>query len=325
MAIITLSTPQDVSLGSFTAWIDINVSGITGYTASVTGVVVEVVDTGSSNLAYGLRKNGSTDNRVGNIVGETNGTHLMATVGVDGSGIFEGYAGSSELDFYVVAFITEDTFFTNAVDVSIGTTSAWTDKDVSADTGGDTATYIWVESLIVGASAMGVRKNGSTDDRRALSWRHNFGGVALDGSEIFEQYIANTTSDFYMLGYGNSATMTWHTNGIDRSTGTTGSYQTITTPGATAIAAFYDVYTGTDVAERYAIRSVGDTVEHFQRLYPRAYWTVALDSTNQTAEQKIGATTVDLYEQAWWAAAAAPTPAIVLPRTSPGTFARLRR
>jgi hypothetical protein len=310
MAIITLSTPSDVSLGSFDAWTDIDVSGISGYTGAVTGVVVEVVNTGTSNLAFGVRKNGSTDNRLGAITGETNGNHMMARVGVDGSGIFEGYADSAEIDFYVIAFLTEDTFFTNAVDVSIGTTSAWTDKDVSGDTGGDTATYIWIESVIVGASGMGVRKNGSTDDRRAITWRHNFAGVALDGSEIFEQYIVSTGSDFYMMGYGNSSTMTWHTNGIDRSTGTTGSYQTITTPGATAIAAHYEAYTATDSADRWAIRLVGDTVEHYQRIYPRAHWTVALDSTNQTAEQKISATNLDLYEQAWWAAPAGggPTP-----------------
>lgn len=302
MAIITLSTPADVSIGTFDAWTDTDVSGITGYTAAVTGVCVQIRATTASNEIIGVRKNGSTDARLGIILGQSNGAHLMAYIGVDGSGIFEQYADSGNVEMFVVAFLTEDTFFTNGVDKSTGSTAAWTDVDISGDTGGATATYAWFEWSTTLSYIVAVRTNGSTDDRRAVATgRHNWAGTGLDGSEICEQYINNVAADLILVGYGNT-TMTWNTNAIDRSTGTISSFQAITSPGATAIAAIYDVYLPSASADLYSIRRVGDTVDLYHRAQFRAHFTSALDSTNQQAEQKIGSTNVDVYELGYWTA-----------------------
>lgn len=308
MAIITKSDPEDISLSTTGAWTDCDASTISGYTSSVTGVIVRVINTGSSNWTWGLRKNGSTDDRrASTIVGNTPGTHLMMAVGVDASGIFEGWIQNTNVDFEIVAFLTGDTFFTNMVDKSTGTTSAWVDFDISSDTGGDTATWAWVEWNIVGASAMGLRCNGSTDDRRALSWRKNAGGCKVDGSELGEQYIAATSTDLFLAGYGTAASsqITAHTNATDRSTATTGSYETITSPDASAIAAFYDVYTTTATAGSFSIRRSGSSVDSYRDLYLRAHWAVTLSATGGTAEQKIETTDVDVFELMYWTAAAA--------------------
>lgn len=300
--IITLSDPVDVSLSTTGAWTDIDLSGISGYTSAVTGAVIKFMTTASSNRNFGLRKKGSTDNRTGLIIGQPNGTQAHAYIGVDTSGFIQGYISDVDMDFYVVGLITGDVFFTNAVDKSTGTTSSWVDLDISSDTGADTATHAWFEwstaALVIGA----FRKNGSTDDRRAQSpGTHGWMGTGVDGSELCEQWINHTIQDHYLVGYGTSA-MTWHTNAVDRSTSTTGSYQTVTSPDASAVAAVYDFYTAGSTAYRHALRRTGSSVDQYQCLYLRNHATVTLSSTGGTAEQKVQDVAVDLYELGYWRA-----------------------
>jgi len=296
--IIPLSTPANVSLSSFSTWTDISVASLAGYSSAVTGVVVKVITT-TSNNTFGVRKKGSTDSRVGLIIGQVNGAQLEATIGVDSSGVFQGYAGGSDLDMYVVALITEDTFFTNAIDKSQDTTTTWVDEDISSDTGGDTATYAWHEWSEAAQWILRYRKNTSTDDRRAQSGgTHNWAFTGVDGSEICEQYINNSGQDAFLIGYGNSTRMVVHTNAIDRSTSTTGSYQTVTTPHVDAIAAIYDAYNSTASAIRHALRRVGDTADFYQCPSLGAHYTVGLGPAG-TCEQKIASTSADLYELAY--------------------------
>lgn len=298
--ILTLSDPVDVSLSTTGAWTDIDLTGISGYTSAVTGCVVKFMTTASSNRNFGVRKKGSTDNRTGLIIGQPNGTQAHAYIGVDTSGFIQGYISDVDMDFYVVALITEDVFFTNAVDKSTTTTSSWVDLDISSDTGGDTATHAWFEwstpALVIGA----FRKNGSTDDRRAQTvGTHGWAGVGVDGSELCEQWINNTLQVHYLVGYGTTS-MTWHTNAIDRSTATTGSYQTVASPDASAVAAIYDFYTTGSTAYRHALRRTGSSVDQYQCLYLRNYPTVTLSAKGGTAEQKIQDVAVDLYELGYW-------------------------
>jgi len=185
------------------------------------------------------------------------------------------------------------------VDKSTGTTSSWVDLDISSDTGGTTATYAYFEWSSPALWIQAFRNNGSTDNRRAQSpGTHGWAFSPVDGSEICEQYINNTGQDALLVGYGNSSFITTNTNAIDRSTGTTGSYQAITTPAANAIAAIYDAYTSGASALRYAIRRVGDTADRYQTMYLRSHSTTALN-VGGVAEQKVSSTSADLYELAY--------------------------
>lgn len=219
--------------GSFT---DVDVSAY--IPAGSVGVILHVDNPGN----YGVRKNGSTDNRAA--VGTS--SNCWVFVGVDSSLIFEiNRAGGN---VYLLGYFAADeaAFFTNATDKSTGTTGSWVDVDISADTGADTALLALIETYNTnGASgnSCGYRKNGSTDNRTTLDGTnddHAWCFAGCDGSEIFEQQISSTNIDTYLTGY-MTARVTSNTNGTDRTSGgTNGVYNDLTALPAGAIAGLYE-------------------------------------------------------------------------------------
>lgn len=297
---IVLSSPQDVSLSTTAAWTDIDLSGISGYTSSVVGAVIEVVNTGTANRAFGLRKNGSTDNRTNSIIGVSNGKHFWAAIGVDSSGILEGYIAHDEVDFYVHALFTnaDAAFFTNAVDKSTGTTGSWTDLDVSSDTGGATATLGFFEYVALGNRNVWMRQNGSTDDRRSFTiGQHAWIAVGFDGSEIAEQWISVSDADAHFVGY-MTANATWHTNATDRSTATTGSYEDIAALPSGAIMGLYEMYNAGGAAQQYHVRIKGNSDDRYYNVNRHESIIVGLDGS-RVAQQKIANSDADLYQNGY--------------------------
>jgi len=130
--------PVEITPGSAGAWIDIDVSSYVP--AGATGVVLHFVNTHASNYYYiGQRKNGSTDNRYGQLFSDC---HTWSAIGIDANRVLEAYVGNTtSIDIYIVGYYTSDAVFnTNAVDKSLSNTGAWYDIDISGDTGADTAT-----------------------------------------------------------------------------------------------------------------------------------------------------------------------------------------
>lgn len=308
MPYIPITNPVDLNVTTTGSWVDADVSTHPLYVASVViGVELIFDNTGTNNVNFGCRKNGSTDARNDLLLGFTNGTMTGARIGVDGSGLFEAYISEVAVDVYLAGFYTADTasFFTNAVDKSQDTLSTWTDTDISSDTGSDVALAAFLERSAATASIYAVRMNGSTDDRRGQSpGRHNFLIAPCDGSELFEQWVSATDADLFLNGYLRAtyrAAATFNTNAIDRSTATAGSYQTVTALTAGAIAGVYDSYNVQTTPSRLALRRIGSTVDIYRGPYLRAHLVVACD-TSQQVEQKISSTDSDLWELGYFSA-----------------------
>jgi len=171
---------KDKSLGSTGTWQDIDISADTAADTAV-GVIVEV--NGAYQQDFGVRMNGSSDEIY------RSGRHSWAIIGVDGSEIFEGKISDTNIDFFVVGYITDGaTFFTNALDKSLASTGAWTDIDISADTGTDSASGAFIEVVQMGSPDVdhGFRKKGTSQDMigRAGSTdsAHMWAVVELDSS-----------------------------------------------------------------------------------------------------------------------------------------------
>lgn len=297
MAFVPLAAPVDLAITTTGSWVDADISGQTGYSADVVGVELLIVVTGSSNRNIGVRKNGSTDNRTGLLLGYPGGTLVGARIGVDSSGIFEAYVSDVDTDVYLVGFYESDdaVFFTNGVDKSQNTTGSWVDTDISSNTGGDTAIAAFFE-YSTSANLIGMlRPNGSTDSRLTYNTGvHNFLVTGVDGSEICEQYINNSAVDFILNGYLTGGG-TFHTNATNRSTATTGSYVDITALPAGATAGVYDCWNQSSVPTRYGLRTGGTSYDIYRGPYLRAHHVVPCDGSG-VVQQKIAGTDADLYE-----------------------------
>ena len=296
--------PVDLALGTTGAWTDMDVSGQPGYTPDVVGVELLIV-TGTSNRNFGVRKNGSSDTRTGLLLGYPNGVKVGARIGVDSSGIFEAYISDVDVDIYLVGFYTSPgaVFFTNAVDKSQNTTFSWVTTSIASDTGSDTAIGACFEYNVAAALIGVLRPRGSADVRNVYSpGLHQFLITGLNGSEECEQYINHDTVDFLLNGYITSDAV-FHTNALDRSTATIGSYVAVTALPAGAVAGIYDLYGVSSVPTRHGLRTAGEGYDYYLGPYLRAHQVVPCDGSGGV-EQKIAAGDADLYELGYFTAPA---------------------
>lgn len=193
---VTFATnAADKSLGTTGSWIDIDCSS---EAPSAIGLLFEVTAS-TSSVIYGIRENGSTDTRTGFVQSHNS---FMAVYGCDGSQLVEGNINSTDIDFWLVGYITDGcTLNTNATDLSLGSTGAWT--DLSALPANANMGFIQVVS---GGAQInyGLRKNGSSEDIYRLSTWYPFGIVECDSSQIIEGQIANVGCDFFLTGYSTA-------------------------------------------------------------------------------------------------------------------------
>jgi len=278
-AAVTWLTPTEITPGSASAWVDADVSSYVS--ANATGVLLHIVNTDLSlSLAVGFRKNGSTDNRTSAL---RPASHTWVSIGVDTNRILELYVGSSTaVDVYLVGYFESDaSFFTNAVDKSLAVTSAWTDIDISADTGTDTAIGAIFEVDGNGQYRWyGLRKNGSTDDfYNGFTDIFTHGGaiIGVDASEILEGTIEDTVVDFFLVGY-ITANATFYTNATDITPATTDAWVDLSALPSTASGAFIEVV----APDTYGLRKNGST-ENILAPYRHGWAMVEADS-NQIIE-----------------------------------------
>jgi hypothetical protein len=296
-------TPVEVTPGSASAWTDVDATSF-GVPSGASGVMLHIVNIiGTTDYAVGWRKNGSTDNRIP-ILSRNN--HIWAAIGLDGSGIFEAYVGdTTNIDVYIVGYFTTDAvFFDNAVNKSLTATAAWTAINISGDTGGDTAIGAIFE-IINGPTRydFGLRKNGSTDNRISQMANHSAGGwiIGVDGSEICEGYISNTSLDFFLVGYIKSDA-TFLDNATDLSLGSTGAYAALSALPAGAIGGLIEVTVAS--SSNYALRKNG-SAEDIYKLADRHPMAMVEADGSQLIQGKIAATTNDFFLVGYFTAAAA--------------------
>ncbi len=296
---------QEKRVASATTWLDWDVSSY--IPSGAEGVIIRIRNAdGSTGYDAGVRKNGSTDTILREI--RYNGGVAIVGIGVDDNRVLEIYSESIYVVYFdLLGYIVDGkgTFFTNAVDKSLSATSAWTDIDISANTGAETASvaFFIAQNTDAGANTYyyGFRKNGSTDNRTSgylYSARYAGAAMAVDGSEILEGYISNTAVDFYLTGYLTSGVYSWD-NAKDYSTGSTNSYQPVDVSGdvtENCSGLFLTSYATANSTyifnHRYSYGSLYSLRNYF---YSQQYFWTGVVSGLRAFMQRIDSTSNDLY------------------------------
>jgi hypothetical protein len=184
----------DKSLGATGAWTDIDLSA--NIAVGSVAAIFEVVT--SSAAAFGLRKNGSSDNRISTLYADE---RTFFIVGVDTNRKCEGYIGSTNVDFFLLGYLTKGQANTNGIDKSLGTTGSYVDIDESGNAPVG-ATGVFCEIITTSYDYdFGARKNGASFDYYAAISEHDFLFAGLDSNRKWEGKISSTNVDFYTLGY----------------------------------------------------------------------------------------------------------------------------
>lgn len=201
--------------------------------------------------------------------------------------------------------------FVEPVEITPATINAWVDVDCSAHIP-PTATGIifHVVNKALTNQACGWRKNGSTDNRTATAHQINvdedaqfWACVGVDSARIAEFYIGNATDiDIFLVGY-YTTDATFLDNAIDKTPGTTGSYQTVNvsadTGAQTAIAAIFDVAGDSAAASAtMAYRMTGSTDDIVRESINHLQIIVPLDGA-ETCQVKIADLTNKLWLMGW--------------------------
>jgi len=187
----------DKSLSATGAWTDVDCASVA---PNAIGLIFEVISSSTTNYSFGMRKNGSTDNRTNSISFRT---VVGFIVGCDTSQICEGYIGNAVIDFYLVGYITDGAVFnTNATDISMSTTGSY--ADLTALPAGAKMGFVEV----IGSSYYNwaLRNKGDSEDLYYRVFYHSFAIVGCDSSGVMEGKISNTGCDYFVVGYAIGAT-----------------------------------------------------------------------------------------------------------------------
>ncbi|MEM2124992.1 MAG: hypothetical protein QXQ53_01180 [Candidatus Methanosuratincola sp.] len=171
-------------------WVDINISSDTGDDTAIGAIFLLL---SSLPTSYGLRKNGSTDNRYSSM------GFAGFVVGVDSSEICEGYKESILTNFMLVGYIKDYCVLnTNATNVSLSIINSWVDLPSSLPSG---AMGGFIEVHPTSTSyTYGLRKDGSSENIIYCPY-HPMGMVECNPSGIIEGRISSTDIDFFLIGY----------------------------------------------------------------------------------------------------------------------------
>jgi hypothetical protein len=258
-------TPVEIPEGLLDAWRDIHISDLINVPGvGLTGVLMRVYVTGTrSGVSFGVRKKGSTDNRVGELKVSTK--HItQAACGVDSDGYFQIYDGTDiygdkGLRFDIIGYTTTGTeFFTNAIDVSPTSASTWTAKDVSLHCPSAVGVMLSFQSGVV-LYPVGARPNGSTDGYTANVYG-NDGALAVLGcsaNQVVDVWLYNVSvQKCYLIGYIVYGSGVFQTNGTDV-TPTLNTWSDLTALDSSAAFGVYEYTPANDYSFR--MRAKGDT------------------------------------------------------------------
>lgn len=162
------------------------------------GLIFEIRDTSGAYQDFGIRNDGSTDNRVVEIA-----HHYIfgAIIGCSASQIFEGWRDAATMEFWVVGFVTDGAaFHVNATDVSLGGINTWTDLTALPAP----AIMGFYEIITTTNSKYGFRKNGSVEDIYLYVTKHAWAFVDCDDGRIVEGEILALYIDFFEVGYATA-------------------------------------------------------------------------------------------------------------------------
>jgi len=186
---------DDMSLGDTGSWQPIDCST---EAPSAIGLIFDIANAGGS-ADGGFRKNGSSDDRHTDFHYHSD---LGAIIGCDGEQICEGYIQNTDIDFFLVGYITDGcTFNTNATDVSLGSTGEYLDLTALPD---ENPNMGFIEVSSTSGYMYGLRKNGQSGgyyDIYQDAYDHPWAIVECDANRVIEGKIESTSVDFFVVGY----------------------------------------------------------------------------------------------------------------------------
>ena len=187
------------------SWEDVDISGDTTSAGTANAIVAFAQVRGDGTFQnFGIRENGSTDNRVASIINAD--TNLGTMVGCDASEIFEQWVDTAGIDLFLLGWLTTNaTTFANAKDYSTGTTGSYVDVDYSTDIPASN-TGSFIQGYNNGSFGLfhDVRKNGTAVDHSDHEYTSlTMGWIEIDGDRVAEQYIEATSQDLFLWGYTN--------------------------------------------------------------------------------------------------------------------------
>lgn len=194
---------------SQSTWIDLDITAAVDTISAGDTAIAAILYLHSSRAnptEVGWRKNGSSEDIRADHPGNTGGRYIgCVIVPVDAGEIFEGWRASSAYgDFKLIGYVKANyTALDPGVDVSLGSTGAWTDITQA----GALAQMIDTVATAVDLQR-GFRKNGdsSTVGYGALEFGERLPAlVECDASGIIEGQIDNVAVDFYRRGYFTAA------------------------------------------------------------------------------------------------------------------------
>lgn len=159
------------------------------------GLIFEICGISAAYL-FGARKKGSSDNRYAGIAEHA---CFGVIIGCDASQVCQLFIQSTLITCYLVGYITDGAAFnTNATNLSLTTTGAWT--DLNAIPSGSCMGFIEVHTPSK-EDLFGLRKNDSSEDIYGDTHDKLWAFVECDSSQIIEGKIQTTADDFWLVGY----------------------------------------------------------------------------------------------------------------------------
>ena len=208
-----LTNSVDKTPGSIDTWTDTNVSG-DGVPSGAVGVLVQFVNTTSTNYNGGARNNGSTDTFTLGMVPAAypkNG-ELYQAIGVDASRIFEANVSNLGVKVWLIGyFMAPISFETNAIPYALTGTGTWTDITVSggaAPANADGAIWLIFNNASFNTNTGGVRHGSSTDESyAAIGGAYACPGffTGLTAARVAQGKISALDLDHYVIGYAEPA------------------------------------------------------------------------------------------------------------------------
>lgn len=185
----------DKSTSTTSAWTDVDCSS---QASGAIGLFFTHENSASYLRYFGMRKNGSTDARTG----EVNSHYCYGVIiGCDGSQICEQRIYNTDTDIYLVGYCTENAVFnTNATDRSLGSSGSY--QDLAALPSGAVAGIYETEGTA--EYDFSLRKNGTSLDYYYSSYEKLWAVVECDESQLVEGKIESTGLDFFEIGYFSS-------------------------------------------------------------------------------------------------------------------------
>ena len=239
----------------------------------------------STAVGYGLRKPGSSNNRINSsIVYRKQGSYVGCV-----NAQFEYYVGSSIVKHYLAGYFEDEAvFFTNGVAQTGFTLSVWTTVTAPAEVPSGAKAVI-VEYL-GGVITAGARAIGSSMFGHAY---HIWNIAPLDASKQYQIFNGDSSPLVYVVGYITQGK--WYSNYPDVSVSVAGSYQdkdlsseapSLKTGALIHLKGAYNIYD---------IRPDGITTERYTNQYGENGSYPVRMPTNSIFEGKIANVVTDFY------------------------------